>query len=57
MYIYIYIYITETAVVNVLDDIIIMKDLGNLVQILLLDLSAAFDTLDLRILKIRLINR
>ena len=54
---YIDIYSIETAVVNVLDDITIMKYLGNPVQILLLDLSAAFDTLDLRILKIRLINR
>ena len=43
------------AVVNILI-LIIMKDLGNPVQVLILDLSADFDTLDLSILKIRLIN-
>ena len=33
-----------------------MKDIGNLVQVLLLDLLADFDTLDNGILKCRLIN-
>ena len=33
-----------------------MKDLGNPVQVLLLNQSAAFDNLDHNILKIRLIN-
>ena len=47
------VYITETDVVNVLDDIIIIKYLDNPVQVLFLDLLTSFDH---SILKIRLIN-
>ena len=47
---------TETAVIKVFNDILILKDRGNLIQVLLLDLSNAFDMLDDTILKIRLTN-
>ena len=47
---------TETAVINVSNDILILKDNVNPIQVLLKDLSALFDMLDHDILKIRLIN-
>ena len=37
---------TETALINVMDDFLDFKDSNCPIQILLLDLSAAFDTLD-----------
>ena len=47
---------TETDVINVSNDILILKDNVNPIQVLLKDLSALFDMLDHDILKIRLIN-
>ena len=47
---------TETTVIDVLDSIITSLDNNNHTQLLLLDLSAAFDTLDHDILKHRLIE-
>jgi len=37
---------TETAVLKVLSDILLALDSGNLVMLTLLDLSAAFDSVD-----------
>ena len=37
---------TETAVVSVMNDVIRSIDVGNIVALVLLDLSAAFDTVD-----------
>ena len=42
---------TETALVNVMDDFLNFKDSNCPIQILLLDLFAAFDTLDDSILE------
>ena len=42
---------TETALINVMDDFLNFKDSKCPIQILLLDLSAAFDTLDHSILE------
>ena len=47
---------TETALVNVMDDFLNFKDSNCPIQILLLDLSAAFDTLDHSILEKRLLG-
>ena len=47
---------TETTVIDVLDSIISSLDNNNHTQLLLLDLSSAFDTLDHDILKHRLIE-
>ena len=47
---------TETAIINVLDNVMLMLDDNYPVQMLMLDLSAAFDTLDHTIMKNRLIN-
>jgi len=41
---------TETAVLNVLSDILTAVDNGDLAMLALLDLSAAFDSVDQRIL-------
>ena len=45
---------TETAVVKVLSDILRALDNGNLVMLTMLDLSAAFDTVDHAVLLRRL---
>ena len=47
---------TETALINVMDDFLNFKDSNCPIQILLLDLSAAFDTLDHSILEKRLLG-
>ena len=47
---------TETALINVMDDFLNFKDSNFPIQILLLDLSAAFDTLDHSILEKRLLG-
>ena len=47
---------TETALINVMDDFLNFKDSHYPIQILLLDLSAAFDTLDHSILEKRLLG-
>lgn len=41
---------TETALVNVLNDILLATDSGDSVALVLLDLSAAFDTVDHNVL-------
>ena len=47
---------TETGLVNVMDDFLNFKDSNCPIQILLLDLSAAFDNLDHSILEKRLLG-
>ena len=49
-------YSTETAVLKVLADILLAVDSGNLVMLTLLDLSAAFDSVDHHTLLWRLRN-
>ena len=47
---------TETAIINVLDNVMLMLDDNYPVQMLMLDLYAAFDTLDHTIMKNRFIS-
>ena len=47
-------YSTETAVLNVFSDVIDALDAGNIALLALLDLTAAFDTMDHNILLQRL---